>query len=123
MSCGTTGHAMGIEHGLAEAAARDPLPRHDGAGAAYGLSALLEGDDEAFQSSPIDEDRLQQLVVSLVDTQAKLLAGALQRVDANNRHHRARGSHGKTLAHFTVDAYVLLARVSRQGKQRKLMST
>ena len=31
--------------------------------------------------------------------------------------------HGKTLPHFTVDDYVLVARVSRLGKHRKLMST
>jgi len=30
---------------------------------------------------------------------------------------------GKTLPHFTVGDYVLVARVSRQGKHRKLMST
>ena len=30
---------------------------------------------------------------------------------------------GKTLPHFTVGDYVLVARVSRQGKRRKLMST
>ena len=30
---------------------------------------------------------------------------------------------GKTLPHFTVGNYVLVARVSRQGKYRKLMST
>ena len=52
------------------------------------FAALIEGDDEGFQFSPIDEDRLQQLVVSLVDTQEELLAGVLQRVDADRRHHR-----------------------------------
>ena len=31
--------------------------------------------------------------------------------------------HGKTLPHFTVDDYVLVARVSRLGKQCKLIST
>ena len=31
-------------------------------------TALVEGNDEGFQFSPIDENRLQQLVVSLVDT-------------------------------------------------------
>ena len=31
--------------------------------------------------------------------------------------------HGKTLPSFTVGDYVLLARVSRQGKHRRLMST
>ena len=30
---------------------------------------------------------------------------------------------GKTLPHFTVGDYVLVARVSRQGQHRKLMST
>ena len=30
---------------------------------------------------------------------------------------------GKTLPRFTVGAYILVARVSRQGKHRKLMST
>ena len=30
---------------------------------------------------------------------------------------------GKTLPHFTVGDYVLVARVSRQGKHRKLVST
>ena len=58
--------------------------------------ALSEGDNEGFVLSPIDEDRFQQLVVSLVDTQAELLAGVLQRVDADRRHHHARGSRGKT---------------------------
>ena len=32
------------------------------------FTALIEGDDEGFQISPIDENRLQQLVVSPVDT-------------------------------------------------------
>ena len=32
------------------------------------FTALIEGDYESFQFSPIDEDRLQQLGVSLVDT-------------------------------------------------------
>ena len=86
------------------------------------FTALIEGDDEGFQFSPIDEARLQQLVVSLLDTQEGLLAGVLQRVDADHRHHRSRGSRGNTLPHFTVGSYVLVARVSRQGKHRKLMS-
>ena len=30
---------------------------------------------------------------------------------------------GKALPHFTVGAYVMVVRVSRQGKLRKLMST
>ena len=84
------------------------------------FTALIEGDEEGFQFSPIDETRLQQLVASLVDTQEELLAGVPQRVDADRRHHRARGSRGKTLALFTVGDYVLVARVS---KHRKLMST
>ena len=58
--------------------------------------ALIEGDDEGFQFSPIDEERFPMLVVSLVDTQEELLAGVLQRVDADRRHHRARDSRGKT---------------------------
>ena len=62
-------------------------------------------------------------MASLVDTQEELLAGVLQRVDANRCQHRARGSRGKTLPHFTVGDYVLVARVSRQGKHCKLMST
>ena len=36
----------------------------------------------------IDDDRSLQLVVSLVDTQEDLLAGVLQRVDANRRPYR-----------------------------------
>ena len=87
------------------------------------FTALIEGDNEGFQFSPIDEDRLQQLVVSLVDTQEELWAGVLQRVDADPRHHRERGCRGKNLPHFKVSDYVLVARVSRQGKYRKLMST
>ena len=62
------------------------------------FTALIEGDNEGFQFSPIDEDRLQQLVVSLVDTQEELLAGVLQRVDADRRHHRARANRGKIAA-------------------------
>ena len=54
------------------------------------FTALIEGDDEGFQFSPIDKDMLQQLVVSLVDTQEELLAGVLQRVGADCPHHRAR---------------------------------
>ena len=83
----------------------------------------IEGDDEGFHFTPIDEDRLQHLVICLVDTQEELVAGVLQRVDANRRHHRARGSRGKTLPHFTLGDYDLVARVSRQGKHRKLMNT
>ena len=86
------------------------------------FTALIEGDDEGFQFSPVDEDRLQQLAVTLVDIREELLAGVLQRVDADC-HHRACGSRGKTLPHFTVGDYVLVARVSKQGKHRKLMST
>ena len=85
-------------------------------------SALIEGDDEGCQSSPIDEDRLLQLMFSLLDTQEELPAGVLQRLGAD-RHHRARGSRGKTLLHFTVGNYVLVAPVSRQGKHRKLKGT
>ena len=87
------------------------------------FTALIEGDEEGFQFSPIDETRLQQLVASLVDTQEELLAGVPQRVDADRRHHRARGSRGKTLPHCTIGGYVLVARVSKQSKHRKLMST
>ena len=47
----------------------------------------------------------------------------LQRVDADRHHHQARGSHGKTLPHFTVGDYVLVARVSKQGKHSELMKT
>ena len=67
--------------------------------------------------------QMQKLVVSLVDTKDELLAGVLERVDAYHRHHRARGSCGKTLPHFTVDDYVIVARVSRYGKHRKLVGT
>ena len=74
--------------------------------------ALSEGDNEGFVLSPIDEDRFQQLVVSLVDTQEGHLAGVLQRVDARRRHHRARGHRGQTLPRFPVGDYVLVARVS-----------
>ena len=87
------------------------------------FTALLEGDDDGFQFSPTDKDRLYQLVVPLVDIQAEPLAGVLQRVDADRRHHRPRGSRGKSLPQFTVGDYVLVARVSRQGQHRKLMST
>ena len=87
------------------------------------FSALIEGADESLQFSPIDEDRLKQLVVSLVDTQEELLAGVLQRVDADRRHHLARGGRDKTLPHFTVGDYVLVVRVSRQGENCNLMST
>ena len=57
-----------------------------------------------------------------MDTQEELLTGVLQRADADRCHHRARGSRGKTLPRFTVDEYVLVARVSRKGKHRKFMS-
>ena len=87
------------------------------------FTALIEGHGKGFQLSPIDETGLQQLVVSLVDTQEELLAGVLQRVDADRHHHRARNSRGKTLPHFTGGDYALVARVSRQGKLRKRMST
>ena len=87
------------------------------------FTALIERDDEGFQFSPIDEDRLQQLVVSLVDAQEELLAGVLQRVDADRRRHRAHDSRGRTLPYFTVGDYDRVARVSRKGKHRKLMST
>ena len=72
------------------------------------FTTLIEG-DEGFQFSPIDEDGLQQLVVSLVDTREELLAGVPQRVDADGRHHRSRGSRGKNLLHFTVSDHVLAA--------------
>ena len=39
------------------------------------FTALNDGDDESVQFSPIKEDRLQQLVVSLVYTQEEHLAG------------------------------------------------
>ena len=108
---------------MAEAAASDPLPRHDGAGAAYGLYCSHRGGRRRLAIQPDRRRQVQQLAVSLVDTQEEILAGVLQRVDADRRHHRARGSRGKTLPHFTVGDYVLVARVSRQGKHRKLMST
>ena len=47
----------------------------------------------------------------------------LQCVDSDLCHHRARGGRSKTLPHFTIGDYVRVARVSRQGKHRKLMST
>ena len=72
------------------------------------FTALIEGGDESFQDSPTDETRLQQLMTSLVDTQEGLLAGVLQRVDADRRHHRVHGSRGKTLR-FTIGKYVLVA--------------
>ena len=73
------------------------------------FTALTEGDDEGFEFSPIDEDRLPQLVVSLVDTQEELLAGVLHRIDADRRHHHTRVSRGKTLPHFTVGDYKMSA--------------
>ena len=57
-----------------------------------------------------------------MDIQEELLAGVLQRVDADRRHHRARGKRRKTLPHFTIGDSVLVARVFGQGKHRKLMS-
>ena len=87
------------------------------------FAALTVGDDEGFQFSLIDETRLHQLVVPQVDTQEELLARVQQRVGTDRRHQRARGSRGKTLPHFTVGDYVLLAEVSTQGKHCKLIST
>ena len=43
------------------------------------FTALIDGDNEGFQFSPIDEEKLQQLVVSLVDTQQELLLSIQQR--------------------------------------------
>ena len=60
---------------------------------------------------------------SVVDTQEDLLAGVPQRVDADRRHHCARESRRKTLPHFTVDDYVLVAGLTRQSKHRKPMTT
>ena len=62
------------------------------------FTARIEEDDEGFRC-PIDDTRLQQLVVFLVDIQEELLAGVLQLVDADRRHHRARGRRGKTSYH------------------------
>ena len=42
------GGTMGIEHGMAEAAASDPLPRHDGAGVSYGLYCFHRGRRRGF---------------------------------------------------------------------------
>ena len=52
------------------------------------FTAFIEGDDEGFQFIPIDDDRSQQMVVSLVDTQEDFLAGVLQHVDADRRPYR-----------------------------------
>ena len=41
---------------------------------------------------------------------------------ADRQHSRARASHG-TLPHFTVGDYVFVARVRKQGKHKKLVST
>ena len=87
------------------------------------FTALIEGDDERFQFSSIDKERLQQLVVSVVNTQEELLVGVLQYADADCRRHRACGSRGKTLPQFTVGDYVLVVRVSRQGQHSKLLRT
>ena len=38
------------------------------------FTALIEGDDENFVFSPVNEDGLQQLVVSPVHTQEELLS-------------------------------------------------
>ena len=73
---------MGIEHGLAKRLQATPYHVMMGQEPRTAFTALTEGDDEGFEFSPIDEDRLPQLVVSLVDTQEELLAGVLQRVDA-----------------------------------------
>ena len=87
--CDISGGTMGIEHGMAEAAESDPLPRHDGAGVPYDLYCFHRGRRRGFQFIPIEDDRSQRLVVSLVDTQDDLLAGVLQRVDADRRpYHR-----------------------------------
>ena len=90
---------MGIEYRVAEAAADDPLPRHDGVYAAYGLYCSHRGGRRGFQFSPIDETRLHELVVFLTDTQ-ELLAGVLQGVDVDRRHHRARGQSRQKAAAF-----------------------
>ena len=86
------------------------------------FTALIEGDDERFPCSPIDETILQQLVVS-GGHEEELLAGVQQRIDADYRQHRARGSCLKTLPYFTVGNFVLVSRVSKQGKHRTLVST
>ena len=61
--------------------------------------ALIEGDDDGFEFSTIDKERLQNMVVSLVDTQEELLAAVKQRGDAGRRPHRARGNRDKALPH------------------------
>ena len=59
--CGTTGRTMGIEHGMAEAAASDPLPRQDGAGAAYGLYFSHRGGRRGLLIQP---DRQRQVATT-----------------------------------------------------------
>ena len=49
-------------------------------------TALMEGGVDGFWLSPPDENRLKQLVASLVDDQEKLLIGVLQRIDADRGH-------------------------------------
>ena len=56
------------------------------------FSALIEGADESLQFSPIDEDRLKQLVDSLVDTQEGPGRGAATRRRRSSSPPRARRS-------------------------------
>ena len=49
--------------------------------------ALIEGGVDGFRLSPLDENRLKQLVAPLVDDKEKLLIGVLQRIDADRGHH------------------------------------
>ena len=108
---------------MAEAVASDHYHVMWGREPSTSFTALIEGHDYSFPFSPIDEDSWQQLVVFLVNTQEDLLAGVLQCVDSDLCHHRVRGGRSNTLPHFTMGDYVRGARVSRQGKHRKFMST
>ena len=54
------------------------------------FAALIQMNHQGFQFGPVDENRLQQIAVTQVDTEKKILAGVLQRVDADRCCHRAR---------------------------------
>ena len=86
------------------------------------LDVLVDEGDAGVQLSPLDGQVLRDHIQRVTEAQECMHARVIQRLTHQRQQRRERASRGE-LPHFTVGDYVLVARVRKQGKHPKLMST
>lgn len=82
----------------------------------------MKEENERLDFSEFDKVQITDRLGNIISTQDVLLRGILERHNEQRQHTRVQQNRGE-LPHFTVGDYVLLARVRKEGRNAKRMTT